>query len=183
MKIESFQLIEDYKCDIRRAEAADKDQLFSLLELRAQEDEYSFLTSEESLGLIKRNKDEWAKNLSQKETPLFYHLALIENEVVGLLETHLTRFQKSSHVAEILFYVKPDWRGFSIASCLAEIALEDLVNRKSIMKVVARVSSQNHSALNICAKLGFREEGRRIREIKNTDGTFSDVLTFSLWLQ
>ena len=72
--------------------------------------------------------------------------------------------------------VHPNYQGLGIGKQLIETLLDWARNNKQIEKVVLQVFATNGRAIDLYRTMGFVEEGRHIKAIKQPDGTYVDVI-------
>ncbi|HNS52420.1 MAG TPA: GNAT family N-acetyltransferase [Anaerolineae bacterium] len=97
----------------------------------------------------------------------------------GRVVTWLTALRGTSefqrHAAELGTGVVREWRGRGVGSALIEHALE-WAAAQGVEKVRLGVRAENDRARHLYIRFGFVEEGYRLRDVKDSTGTYYDVI-------
>jgi L-amino acid N-acyltransferase YncA len=83
-------------------------------------------------------------------------------------------------IAEFSVYVDRDHRGMGVGQTTLSELLQACTHA-AIWKVVSRIFPENHSSLNLCRRLGFREVGVYRRHAQ-LDGVWRDVVIVEILL-
>jgi len=125
---------------------ADKNDAKSIVEIikkHHEEDYMGYVTFDESYI-----KDKMKKNN-------FFLVAKEDNNIIGCVRASIVEIDLAE-IRNMCVYEK--YRGKGVAKQILESALA-LLKEKHMRKVVARVKSDNYSALNIFKSAGFEQEG------------------------
>lgn len=109
-----------------------------------------------------------------------FFVAEIDGRLSGLLNIGRGRWSKNAHVAELGMACLPDCRGVGLGTALLERALA-WARSVGVRKVNLEVFANNGPAIALYRKLGFVEEGRRLREFQ-IDGELVDGILMARWL-
>lgn len=116
------------------------------------------------------------------ETP--DRLALVaeaDGEVVGFLDFRSLARRRLAHVGHFGLSVRRDRRRQGVGAALLRRLLAWADANPRIEKVALSVLAGNEAAIALYRKFGFREEGRRVAEVKYSDGRYEDdVLMYRL---
>jgi RimJ/RimL family protein N-acetyltransferase len=96
--------------------------------------------------------------------------------MVGLLFFVGGAKKKNAHTGELGVSVHPEYQGRGIGRQLIAALMQWAQNNTTIEKVFLNVFATNQKAIGLYKKLGFMEEGRFVRAIKQPDGEYIDVL-------
>lgn len=110
-------------------------------------------------------------------------IAEIDYQIVGYLEFNAKSKTKISHTGSFIVNVHPDFQKIGIGSALIETLLSWAHQNSTIEKVGLKVIETNEVAIRIFKKLGFIEEGRHIKAIKQPSGEYADILQMYLWIK
>jgi RimJ/RimL family protein N-acetyltransferase len=99
-----------------------------------------------------------------------------QGAVVGLVNFKAMRRKRLAHHGSFGVSVHPDWRGRGIGRALLEALLEWARANPRLEKVGLAVIADNDRAIALYRKLGFIEEGRRVKQIRYEDGRCVDDL-------
>ena len=110
-------------------------------------------------------------------------VAEADGDVIGLLECHPLPRKMLQHVAEFVMSIHPAWRGIGIGRFLIDGLLTWARRTESLAKLTLSVRADNAPAIALYERHGFREEGRRIGQIRLPDGSAVDELLMYLQLR
>lgn len=102
-------------------------------------------------------------------------VAKTAGRIVGWVTLLRGKAEFQQHLAELGTGVVQGWRGCGIGAGLMDYALEWAVER-GIEKVKLGVRAGNDRAHALYLRFGFVEEGYRVRDVKDQDGAYHDVV-------
>ena len=151
---------------IRRAEEADTEgflkQIISVLE----EAEYTITTyPEDGVDFTVEKEKEWIKNHMEGDGKLLV-VAEVDGEIVGSVDMGNGERKRIQHVGTVGITVLKDFRGLGVGKALMESVIEWASKHSVIEKIGLEVFSNNAGAINLYKKLGFVEEGRKLKGVK-----------------
>jgi len=140
------------------------------------------LTVPEEFSMTVDREKEWL--LSFTNTPnAFVRIAERgKSEIIGLLFFAGHPKSKASHSGEFGVSVHPGWQGAGIGRTLIGELLNWAKANDHIEKVSLQVFATNTKAIRLYESLGFQEEGRHIKAIKQPTGAYVDILQMYLWV-
>jgi len=107
-----------------------------------------------------------------------------EGELIGMLDFHgRTTRKRVAHSGAFGMAVYPKFRGDGIGAILIQALFDWADAHATLQKVGLAVFSTNEKAIKLYKKMGFIEEGRRIKEIQITDGKFIDDIIMYKWFE
>jgi RimJ/RimL family protein N-acetyltransferase len=133
------------------------------------------LTLLEEYTITVDNEIKWIENLNDNPNSLLL-IAEMDNKVIGLLFFIPNTKKKILHTGEFGVSVHPAYQGQRIGQLLVETLLEWAKQNVQIEKVFLQVFATNANAIKLYKTLGFIEEGRHIKAIKQVDGTYVDII-------
>jgi RimJ/RimL family protein N-acetyltransferase len=133
------------------------------------------LTIVEEYTITVENEIKWIENLNDNPNSLLL-IAEMDNRVIGLLFFIPNTKRKILHTGEFGVSVHPAYQGQKIGQFLIETLLEWSRKNVQIEKVFLQVFATNTNAIKLYKTLGFIEEGRHIKAIKQMDGTYVDII-------
>lgn len=125
-----------------------------------------------------QDEEDWFENSCQKDNHchlLIHHkqddkkLGTVGIEIKDLL----------SRVAELGFFLHPDYHGQTIGTEAATLAIEYAFTQLNLHKIHARAFMFNQKSIGLMEKLGFEQEGRQ-KEHVYINGEHTDSLLFGL---
>lgn len=133
------------------------------------------LTTEEEYTITVENEKKWIENLNNNPNSLLL-IAEMTNSIIGFLFFIPNSKRKISHTGELGINVHPKYQGLGIGQLLIETLLNWARHNDQIEKVYLQVFATNHNAIKLYEKLGFIEEGRHIKAIKQLNGQYVDII-------
>jgi len=104
-------------------------------------------------------------------------VALAEGELVGELRVEPSYFG----FGEIGMMVAADRRGQGVGTALVAAAI-DWARERRLHKLTLSVFPHNHAAVALYRKLGFVDEGRRVKQVRRRNGELWDLIEMGLLL-
>jgi ribosomal protein S18 acetylase RimI-like enzyme len=108
-------------------------------------------------------------------------LALADGLLVGWVTLFRAHQEFRRHTAELGIGVLRAYRGIGIGGALMDQALRWAAGQ-GLEKVTLGVRAGNERAQALYRKLGFVEEGRRVRDIKDQHGRYDDTIEMSYFV-
>jgi len=106
-------------------------------------------------------------------------VAEADGVIVGCLDFSSGSRVRLAHRGVFGMSVDPDWRSIGIGRELLSALIEWVNGNSKLEKICLAVITTNSRAIALYEKMGFREEGRRIREVKlGNDNYVDDVLMY-----
>ncbi len=133
------------------------------------------LTTPQDFNLTVEDESAWIKSI--RDNPSAKGLiAELDGEIVALLFFIPNTRIKNAHTGEFGISVHPSFQGVGIGRQLIEALLDWARKNIVIEKVTLQVFKTNHHAIKLYKSLGFKEEGRLIKAIKQLSGEYVDVI-------
>jgi len=110
-------------------------------------------------------------------------LAELQGEIVGNINFHVGNRQRTAHTGEFGMGMLPKVRSRGLGTLLLNRLVAWANEVPQLEKINLRVISNNPRAMGLYRKLGFLEEGRRVREIKYSDGSYADEILMARLLR
>ena len=104
-------------------------------------------------------------------------VAVADGELVGRIRIDPTWFG----YGEIGMMVVESWRGRGVGTALV-LAAADWARERGLHKLSLGVFPTNDAAIGLYRKLGFVEEGRRVKHIRRRNGELWDLVEMGLLL-
>lgn len=127
--------------------------------------------------------DEFALTVDQEAEWISYHLedpnhliivAEVDSQVIGMLHFISGDRKRLAHRGNFHMLIDKNWRSVGVGTALIRTLLDWATNHPVVEKVCFAVFSNNTQALALYRKFGFKEEGRRVKEIKLGAGQYVD---------
>jgi RimJ/RimL family protein N-acetyltransferase len=133
------------------------------------------LTTLEEYTITVENEKIWINNFNQNPDALVL-VAELNQQIVGLLFFIPQTKKKNCHTGEFGVSVHPDYQGNGIGRFLVEELLKWAKANVHIEKVFLNVFATNQRAIALYEDLGFVEEGRHVKAIKQLTGEYVDII-------
>ncbi|MRX73932.1 GNAT family N-acetyltransferase [Bacillus lacus] len=157
---------------IREVAMEDAEAVLQLQASVIAEENY-LITVKEEFEVTAEQQRQWIQKLlkSDRETLL---VAEINHHLIGWAVLQVQHRKRLSHVGSVGMMIEKSYRNKGIGRKLLSELLRWAEENPFIEKVTLGVFSTNINAISLYKKLGFKEEGRKIREIKLADGEYAD---------
>lgn len=164
---------------IRTAKAADASRILQIQKEVVAEEVFLTTTSKELDKTVAQQRD-WIKNIlrNDRETML---VAEVSKKIVGWIVFLSSNRIRLSHTGSIGMMIEKNYRNMGIGTLLIKGMLDWAKLNPLIEKVSLGVFSTNERAIALYKKMGFIEEGRKIKQFKiDHDEYVDDVLMYKL---
>jgi RimJ/RimL family protein N-acetyltransferase len=124
------------------------------------------------------DEQDWFENCCQAEGEihlLIYHKD--DDQRLGTIGIEIN--DQLSRVAELGFFIHPDYHGQGMGTEAAELALDYAFSQLNLHKVWARAAAFNDKSIGLMEKLGFEQEGQ-LRDHAFINGSHVDVVKMGL---
>ena len=102
-------------------------------------------------------------------------VAVAADEIVGVATVVDSRFG----FGEIGMMVAADWRGRGVGTALVAAAIES-ARARGLHKLTLSVFPHNRAAIALYRKVGFVDEGRRVKHLRRANGELWDLIEMAL---
>ncbi|MET3558231.1 RimJ/RimL family protein N-acetyltransferase [Streptococcus rupicaprae] len=102
-------------------------------------------------------------------------LALVDEEVIGMLNIRAGRQLRIEHIGDVFIAVRKNYWGHGIGHILMEEAVDWAVHSGIIRRLELTVQVRNQRAIALYEQFGFEIEGTQKRGAKTENGEFLDV--------
>ncbi|MGE7603194.1 N-acetyltransferase family protein [Peribacillus sp. NPDC097675] len=167
---------------VRTGKIEDSDSILDIQKSVVSEGEFLIPLAPEFNNTYSQQR-EWVQSIleNEKETLI---VAEKEGEIIGWIVFQMTKNRmRLSHTGTFGMMISKRYRGLGIGSMLLKALLDWAENHPSIEKVSLGVFSSNHGALSLYKKMGFLEEGRKVKEFKMGENEYVDDILMYKWVQ
>lgn len=121
------------------------------------------------------SQDERKTLRSYRDNPNWvYIVAEKDGEIIGSVHFKNGPISRLAHRGVLGIGIAPKFRSLGVGSKLLEQLIEWAETNRLIDKVSLAVVANNTRAIALYKKMGFLEEGRRVREVKYGDNIYKD---------
>lgn len=108
--------------------------------------------------------------------------AYVDGDLIANLDIARAQQPRRNHIATLSMGVLKEFQRHGVGRALVEEALTWAESRGNIDKVALYLRSHNKPAWHLYEKLGFQEEGRKVKEWR-VDGEYVDEILMYKWLR
>lgn len=165
---------------IRNGTIEDSEAVLKIQKSIVAEGKYLIAVSEEFHRTLSQQR-EWIQTILDNKNETLI-VAEKDGEVIGWIVFQMTHNRKRlSHTGTFGMMIKDGYRELGIGKSLLSALLVWAEKNPVIEKISLGVFSTNHRAISLYKKMGFIEEGRKIKEFKmNEDEYVDDILMYKL---
>jgi len=167
-----YKLKTGEKIVIRTAVLDDAPAILEHARIILAEDLYNVGTLDEFKLTVEKER-EWIQQHIDHPAQIVL-VAELGGSIVGILNLENGSRQRLSHVGSFGMSVQPEFREKGIGTALLQSLIRWAKENPVIEKVTLAVFATNRPAIDLYKKMGFLEEGRRVRGIKIADGKYVD---------
>ncbi len=121
--------------------------------------------------------DRWTSDLTNNVTLI----ARLEERVVGHLLMFRIPYERRKGVAEILIYIHQDFQNLGLGTAMMKRAIE-MAKGKGFHRLGLSVVADNHAAIKVYEKVGFKREGIAKDAFYGDDHRYHDEVEMGLLL-
>jgi RimJ/RimL family protein N-acetyltransferase len=125
---------------------------------------------------------DWIRGMNENICELLL-IAVVEGQIVGNIDFHVGVRKRFAHSGEFGMGILPEFRSLGLGNILLDSMVKWAESIPALEKINLRVVSTNQRAMGLYRKFGFREEGRRLREVKYADGSYADDVVMGKFLR
>ncbi|MBD7935480.1 MULTISPECIES: GNAT family N-acetyltransferase [Cytobacillus] len=166
---------------VHQALLADLDDILTLEKSIVEENRFFITTNEEFSANIDEERKKLSAILTQSEKNAVAFVAKSDNSVVGCIIFRSSSIARLAHHGSFSIYVDSSYRKKGIGVQLLQTLIKWAEEHPVIEKLCLGVFSTNQPAIHLYQKMGFVEEGRKIKDIKLSDDEYvDDVLMYKM---
>jgi RimJ/RimL family protein N-acetyltransferase len=140
------------------------------------------LTVAEEYNITVESEIAWINNLNQNPNAKIL-IAETGGQIIGLLFFIPGAKRKNAHTGEFGVTIHPGFQGLGIGRELINTFLHWANNNEQIEKVFLTVFNTNNNAIALYKSLGFVEEGRHVKAVKQVSGEYADIIQMYIFTQ
>ncbi|WP_062237213.1 GNAT family N-acetyltransferase [Fictibacillus sp. FJAT-27399] len=168
-----MSISKDISYVVRTGKIEDAEAILDIQRSVVSEGEYLISLSEEFNKTSSQQK-EWVQSLLENENETLI-VAERDGEVLGWIVFQAAPNRKRlSHTGSLGMMISKGYREMGIGSMLLKALLDWAEKNPLIEKASLGVFSTNHRAISLYKKMGFIEEGRKIKEFKMNENDYVD---------
>ena len=161
---------------LRPRSCQDTESVFKFLDSVFAEDRFFLTTLDEIRDLRSFEKAKERTELFNTHENKLMLVTEIDGQIVSLSEIECGEKKRNRHIGQIGISILPAYRGLGLGSAIMETMIDWATANPVIEKLALGVWSRNEPAIGLYTKMGFVEEGRKVREVKYADGSYDDCI-------
>ncbi len=159
---------------IRPAHPGDAEAALAYIQAVAAETEFFVLEPDEFPATVEEEQAWIQDHLDDPGKILL--LAEADGCLIGNVSFEVGPFRRIAHRGTFGIAVVKEWRGRGVGTALLQALLKWAESSPVVEKVCLEVFAANSRAIALYTKLGFVEEGRRIKDIKRGPDDYLDTV-------
>jgi RimJ/RimL family protein N-acetyltransferase len=177
---EQYELKTAEKVIIRTAGPDDAKSVLDLAHVILTEDLYNIRTLGEFRMTVEAER-EWIQSHLDNPGQIIL-VAESAGSIVGLLGFENSSRTRLAHRGTLHMSVLPEHRRKGVGTALLQSLIKWARENPVVEKLKLSLFATNHPAIRLYKKMGFLEEGRRIKEIKLAEGQYVDEVLMYLFV-
>ena len=165
---------------IRTAQPDDAEAMLAYIRPIAEDTKFFVLEADE-FPTVDEEQD-WIQDHLDHPGKLLL-LAEADGQLIGNISFETGPRRRISHRGDFGLSVARAWRGRGVGTTLIKTLLKWAASNPLVEKVCLDVFATNTRAIRLYRKLGFVEEGRRIKDIKRGPNDYVDTLMMGRFVQ
>ena len=159
---------------IRTAQPADAEAVLAYIRSVAKETEFFVIEPDEFPPTVEEERAWIQDHLDQPDKIIL--LVEADGIIIGSVTFEAGNFRRISHRGNLGLAVVEVWRRKGVGTALLQALLDWAESNSGIEKVCLDVFAINDPAIQLYKKLGFTEEGRRLRDIRRGPDDYVDTV-------
>ena len=174
----TFCLKNGEKIIIRYPRIEDAAGLLTMLQNSVATTDYLLLTPEEA-NMTLEQEIAWLTDVLSDNNKMML-TAVHDNKVIGNVDLTIGPIIKRRHWATLGITIVKEWRGLGLGNILMNTLIDLAKENKEIEIIGLDVFADNHHAISLYEKLGFKKEARIKNSFKLSDNTYIDNIIMTL---
>ena len=164
------------KACIRKRKLEDAEKVLNCVEEIFADDHFFMTTIEEIREKLTLEKYTERTELFNSHEQKLLLVAEVDGEIVSLSDVECGEKKRNQHVSQIGISILPEYRGNGLGAAVMQAMIDWATAHPVIEKLALGVWADNAPAIALYEKMGFIEEGRKVREVKYADGQYDDCI-------
>jgi ribosomal protein S18 acetylase RimI-like enzyme len=176
MEPREFTLKNGKKITVRQAELNDAEALLRYVEEIFKDDKFLLTTRREIAEdlTVEKQRERIEKYLNK--SGMIILIAEVDGVIAGASGVDNDSKKRRRHVGKVGMSVLKEYRGIGCGTALLQSIIKWAKEDKIIEKLGLEVFASNAGAIGLYKKLGFREQGRALRELKINEEEYVDMI-------
>ena len=159
---------------IRTPVAEDTEKVLDYLKEVFADDRFFLTTTEEASQWQTVEKEREKIQTCYDDADKLFVVTEADGRIVSMSNIECGEKKRTRHVGDIGISILADWRSIGLGTAILQAMIDWATTHPVLEKLTLSVHSTNAPAIGLYQKLGFIEEGRRIKQFKFDDGHYED---------
>ena len=161
---------------IRTPVAEDTEKVLEYLKAIFVDDWFFLTTAEEAKEWqTPQREQERIETYYQDENKLLV-VSVVDDKVVSMSHIECGFKKRLQHVAFMGISILDGYRGNGLGRAIMQTMIDWGRRHRLVEKLILEVWAKNERAIALYDKMGFVEEGRKVRQLKYANGTYDDMV-------
>ena len=160
---------------IRTAQPGDADKMLAYVRAVVEETDFFVIEPDELPPSVEEERT-WIQGHLDHPGKLLL-LAEAAGCIVGNVRIESGPYRRIAHKGNLSMAVVREWRSRGVGTALLRAALDGAKSSPLVVHCCLAFFAHNSAAIRVYEKLGFTEEGRRIKEVKRGPDDYVDMVT------
>ncbi|KEK21167.1 GNAT family N-acetyltransferase [Bacillus gaemokensis] len=166
--------------NIRKAKVKDAREIVAIKKEIVETTEFFLRSPEEP----QEKAEEYQKKIQTRQKNGGLTLVVeFNDQVIGFLSFSRSSYIRLHHAGSFGMGIKQEFSNIGIGTKFLSYFIEWAKEQEGLEKICLDVFSNNERAINLYKRLGFREEGRQINQIRFKDGSYADIVFMALYIK
>jgi RimJ/RimL family protein N-acetyltransferase len=136
------------------------------------------LTEESEFTMTPEQEGEFLKTYLEHPDRI-YLVPVVEGRIAGMVNFIAGQRRRNSHQGKLGISILPQFQGRGVGRALMQTLMNWLADHPKVETVRLEVHARNEIAIKMYKSFGFHEEGREVRGVKFSDGTYDDTIVMA----
>ena len=124
--------------------------------------------------------DRWVDGIESEQ--VWHLLVAHEGRIIADGELDFPYHGWSKHVGELRLVIDPDFRGSGLSSLIIRELLVQAID-EGLHKVIVQMTVDQHAAIHLCSKFGFRHEAVLSEHVQDQHGQLRDLVIMAYFVR
>lgn len=161
---------------IRTPFQEDVPKVLEYLKAVFQDDHFFGTTAEEMEEWLVPEKQQERIDKNCNDDNKLLVVSVANDNIISMSNIECHEKKRSRHIAWIGISILPEYRDNGLGTAIMQTMIDWAMAHPAIEKLSLGVWAQNTPAIRLYEKMGFFEEGRRVKEAKFADGSYDDMV-------
>ena len=139
-------------------------------------DRYFMTTAEEAKEWQTIEKEQAIIQKNYDDANTLMVVTAVDGRIISMSNIECGQRSRNRHVGQMGISILPEYRNNGLGTAIMQTMIDWATEHPVIEKLALGVWAKNTPAIALYEKMGFIEEGRKVKEVKYADGTYDDCI-------